>query len=150
MNKCGHVYPKHYLMLSTVFYYTVLFILLVSGLTLGYWQIEKDPAQFTHKTAHIQLSEDNKYFLVDLDFCPNKKTKLTIEKYYYDKNNKILYSIPAGQYSTDNKNCLKTKIHAHTGNLEKGLYEYRVIVVYSLNPLREVRQELALMTVEVK
>lgn len=150
MNKCGHVYPKHYLILSAVFYYTVLFILLVSGLTLGYWQIEKDPAQFSYKMAHVELEKNTKDFLVDLDFCPNKKTRLTVEKHYYDKNKKIFYSIPAGQYSTDKMNCLKTKIHAHTGNLERGSYEYRVDVVYELNPLREIRQELALITVEVK
>lgn len=152
MDNCAalHNKPKHLVWVSGAFYYGFLAMLVAITFLCIYWQLQVDTTRINQTHKEVVIAGPEKDFYVDLDFCTPSPSPITIERYYKSITTGIYYSTPTGTFPMDAQNCLNARIHAHTGRLEPGLYEYHVAVQYKINPLREERKEVATVIVEVK
>lgn len=142
--------PKHLVLVSGTFYYSFVSILLAAVAVSVFWQIEEDTAKIQYTNKSVVISQEDPSFYVDLDFCTPSGGPVEVERYYKNKATDIVYTTPTGVFPMDDTFCLKARIHAYAGELEPGNYVYHVAVNYRINPLREKRQEVALINLEVK
>jgi len=139
----------HAHVVTGLFYYTAVAILLTMMGFGVFWQLETDENQFTLSQSEFTSDSTNRSFFVSLNYCTTTSMDLKISRYYLDIENDVYYPVPDGIYQTT-IGCSKTKIQGHTGRLDPGKYEYRVYGNYKLNPLRNKQILLASIKVTVE
>ncbi len=142
-------FPKQKL-ITGVFYYLSLFVLICFLLTGLYWQIEKEEVQFKLQEFQVVSTPTNRSFFVPVYFCADNLTELTLIRFYQDIDRNLYYGVPDSIYKTSLSGCFDTRVQASTGGLEPGNYVYHVSVSYPLNPLRTIRQPVAVVKVTVE
>ena len=135
---------------ASVFYYTAMTALFVAFVVALKWQLEPDTAEVVFNETSFVSTPENRGFYVPVYFCHDKKTDITLERYYREINTRIIYAVPDGRYKTGDNNCFDAMVNANTGRLEPGQYEYHVSVSYDLNPLRTIHKPVALVRVTVE
>lgn len=139
----------HAHIVTGLFYYVAVLILVTMFSVGVFWQLEKDPNTFELTTSETISKTDDKSFFVSLNYCTPQVIDLRIIRYYLDVENDVYFTVPDGIYQTT-QGCSKTKIQGHTGRLDPGKYEYRVYGNYKLNPLRDEQVMLASVKVTVE
>lgn len=142
-------FPKQR-MVTGVFYYLALTMLLTALAAAVYWQLEPDYHDVTYQELEFTSTPTNRSFFVPIYFCAGKLTEFTLVRAYHDTERSIWYAVPDGRYKTGASGCFDTRIQAHTGRLDPGTYDYHVHVSYQLNPLRTIQRKVALVRVTVE
>lgn len=133
-----------------MYYYLALSLLLVSfGVTI-FWQLQEDTAVFDYKESHIVTSPSQRGFFTEISFCVKQPSNLIVQSNFFSMRQNNYYVIPNSQFLTDKNNCLKTKVFAYVGQLDKGFYEYSIEVTYDVNPLRKSTKTISRVYLEVK
>lgn len=142
------------LLLSSVYYYTSLIVLGVAFIVVSYWQIQPDNTYTEITEFSITTTERNQSFYIPISFCTKEIQEFQIERYYFNTNERIYYSIPSATYlmaqerKTDG--CFSTNLNASSELLAPGAYEYRIFISYDVNPIQKVRRQVALVHVTVE
>lgn len=147
--------PKHSnLLISSVYYHTSLFVLGMIFIVVSYWQVQPDDTYTEVTEFSITTTKRNQSFYIPISFCNNKIQEFQIERYYFNTNERIYYSIPSATYlmaqerKTDG--CFSTNLNATNESLVPGAYEYRIFISYDINPIQKVRRQVALVHVTVE
>lgn len=143
-------FPKKKLV-TGLYYYIALTVLLFALGTATYWQLEEDSTVFEVTELSVTVTPEDRSFFVPVSFCSSKGlSDFTVVRYYHDLDNDIYYPVPDGRYKTSVNNCFKTRLQGYTGRLSPGNYEYHIYVNYDLNPLRNIHQLVANVRVTVE
>ena len=142
-------FPKQQLV-TGVFYYLALLILLGSLGTALYWQLERDDIDLSFEEFEHHSTPQTRAFYVPVSFCSQRLTEFTVIRYYHDIDNNVYYAVPDGKYKTSNTGCFNNRLQAMTGRLEAGNYEYHVSVSYQLNPLRTEQHKVAVVRLRIE
>jgi hypothetical protein len=137
-------------LVTGVFYYLALLILIGSLCTALYWQLESDDIELGFVDFEHHSTPQTRAFLVPVDFCSQRLTEFTVIRSYHDTDRNIWYAVPDGRYKTGASGCFDTRIQAHTGRLDPGNYEYHVSVSYGLNPLRTEQHKVAIVRLVIE
>lgn len=146
--------PNHISLVSGAYYYLSLAILTVSMFVASFWQLQQDTTDVKFTEIDIVSKPNDRFFYVPISFCNDKIDEFKVQRIYYDQAAKVSYSIPTDSFSTNMQDpetgCFSTLLSGYTGTLVPGNYEYRVFIMYSINPIQTIKREIALVHIEVK
>lgn len=137
-------------LVTGVFYYSALTLLLCFFAIATYWQLQQDNAKFDLIEMEFTSTPNDRSFFVPVVFCSAELTEFTLIRYYHDIGRNVYYAVPDGKYKTSENGCFDTRVSAHTGRLEQGDYEYHISVSYELNPLRTIQRKVAIVRVTIE
>lgn len=137
-------------LVTGIFYYCALSVLLFCFGLSAYWQLQDDNASFELIEMEFTSTPAERSFFVPVVFCSAELKEFTLIRYYHDIGRNVYYAVPDGKYKTSNNGCFDTRVSAHTGRLEQGDYEYHISVSYELNPLRTIQRKVAIVRVTIE
>lgn len=148
-----HNNSKHISLVSGAYYYVSLAVMGAIILVIGFWQVESDKTIVNFEEIKVVSNPQNRLFYIPISFCNTDIEEFEIQRYYFNEQENVYYSVPTSTYlvtDEDSQGCFSTLLSANTGSLEPGVYEYRVFVTYSVNPIQKNRRQAAVAQVTVE